>query len=80
MFNTGWADPEYDQLVKQAQSELDRAKREQLYGQAEEVLARGYPAIPVFHYGGRTLVKPYVSGFAPTRVLGLVPLRAIAIN
>jgi len=80
MFNTGWADPEYDQLVKQAQSELDRAKREQLYGQAEEVLARGYPAIPVFHYGGRTLVKSYVTGFAPTRVLGLVPLRAIAIN
>jgi len=80
MFNTGWADPEYDGLVKQAQSELDRAKREQLYGQAEEVLARGYPAIPVFHYGGRTLVKPYVTGFAPTRVLGLVPLRAIAIN
>ncbi len=80
MFNTGWVDPEYDQLVKQAQSELDRAKREQLYSQAEEVLARGYPSIPVFHYGGRTLVKPYVTGFAPARVLGLVPLRAIAIN
>jgi oligopeptide transport system substrate-binding protein len=80
MFNTGWVDPEYDALVKQAQSELDRAKREQLYRQAEEVLARGYPVIPVFHYSGRTLVKPQVTGFEPTRVLGLVPLKAIAIR
>jgi oligopeptide transport system substrate-binding protein len=80
MFNTGWADPEYDRLVRQAQAELDRAKREQLYAQAEEVLAKGYPAIPVFHYAGRTLVKPWVSGFEPSRVIGIVPLRNIAIR
>jgi oligopeptide transport system substrate-binding protein len=80
MFNTGWTDAEYDRLVRQAQSELDRARREQLYGQAEEILARGYPAIPVFHYAGRTLVKPYVAGFEPSRVIGIVPLRTIAIR
>jgi oligopeptide transport system substrate-binding protein len=80
MFNTGWVDPEYDRLVRQAQSELDRAKREQIYGQAEEVLAKGYPAIPVFHYAGRTLVKPYVTGFEPSRVIGIVPLRTVAIR
>lgn len=80
MFNTGWRDPEYDRIVRQARAELDRAKREQLYGQAEEILARSYPTIPVFHYGGRTLVKPYVEAFEPARVLGVLPLRTLKIS
>lgn len=35
---TNWSDPKYDALVKQANSEMDEAKRVKLYQQAEELL------------------------------------------
>src|SRR3712207_3085188 len=70
-FNTGWKQDRYDGLARQAAGELDPARREALYGQAEEILAREYPVIPVFHYEMRALVKPYVRNFEPERVLGL---------
>jgi oligopeptide transport system substrate-binding protein len=78
-FNSGWKNDNYDTLVRQAAGELDRARREQLYGQAEEILAREYPEVPVFHYAIRSLVKPNVQGFAPERVLGITPLKKISI-
>src|SRR5207249_8580809 len=45
-YNSGWKNDQYDQLVRQAAAELDPAKREQLYGQAEKILADEYPNIP----------------------------------
>ena len=78
-FNSGWKDDRYDTLVRQAAGEPDRARRVALYGQAEELLAAEYPAIPLVHYGIRALVKPYVQGFEPDRVLGLTPLKKISL-
>jgi oligopeptide transport system substrate-binding protein len=80
MFNTGWSDSEFDRIARLARGELDAQKREQLYRQAEERLAQAYPAIPVYHAGGRTLLKPHVGGFAPTRLLGIIPLRSIQMR
>jgi len=77
VYNSGWKNDEYDRLVRQAQGELDRGKREQLYQQAEQILAQQYPNIPVFHYGLRTLVKPHVQKFELERVLGLAPLKKV---
>jgi oligopeptide transport system substrate-binding protein len=79
-FNSGWKNEDYDRIVRQARGELDRAKREQLYEQAEQILASEYPNIPVFHYGMRTLVKPHVQGFEVERVLGLTPLRKVQLT
>jgi oligopeptide transport system substrate-binding protein len=79
MFNSGWKNEEYDRLVRQAQGELDPGARERLYRQAEEILAREYPNIPIFHYSIRTLVKPYVQNFEPERVLGITPLKRIKL-
>jgi oligopeptide transport system substrate-binding protein len=79
VFNLGWQNGQYDQLVRQAAAELDPARRQTLYGQAEEILAREYPAIPVFHYVTRTLVKPYVQGYQLARVLGVSPLGKISV-
>ena len=45
-----------------------------------EVLAAEYPAIPLVHYGTRALVKPYVQGFEPDRVLGLTPLKKVSLS
>jgi oligopeptide transport system substrate-binding protein len=78
-FNGGWRNEHYDTLVGQATGELNSARRVELYGQAEAIMAQDYPHIPLFHYEVRTLVKPYVQGYNPARVLGLTPLRSMSI-
>jgi oligopeptide transport system substrate-binding protein len=79
-FNLGWKNDQYDALVRQAAGERDGAKRESLYSQAEEILAKEYPAIPTFHYTMRTLVKPNVQGYEPARVLGVSPLDMVSVT
>jgi oligopeptide transport system substrate-binding protein len=41
--------------------------RGKYYQQAEDLLAKDVPAIPVYHYV-RTLVKPWVGGFTPDKL------------
>ena len=79
-FSSGWKNDQYDSLVRQAAGEIDRPKREAAYTRAEEILAKEYPEVPVFHYSIRTLVKPYVQGFDPERVLGITPLKKISLT
>ena len=79
-FNAGWKSDAFDALVREASATLDRPERESLYGRADEVLANEYPAIPVFYYGSRTLVRPYVRGFEPERVLSLVRLKRVRLD
>ena len=78
-FNGGWRSERYDALVRQATGELNQTRRAELYGQAESIMAQEYPHIPLFHYEVRSLVKPYVQGYTPSRVLGLTPLRSMSI-
>ncbi len=80
VFNSGWRHDEFDRQVREARGASDPARREDLYREAEQILADEYPSIPVFHYSVRTLVKPYVENFAPQRVLGLTPLRDTYLN
>ncbi|MER3449702.1 MAG: peptide ABC transporter substrate-binding protein [Chloroflexota bacterium] len=79
VFNLGWKNPDYDRIVRQARAELDQQKRAQLYAQAEKILADEYPAIPVYHYGARHLVKPWVKNWTISRILGFAPLRDVQI-
>jgi oligopeptide transport system substrate-binding protein len=79
-FNAGWQHDFFDALVREGALTLDRAQRSSLYGQADEVLAAEYPAIPIFYYGSRTLVRPYVRGFDPERVLSLVRLKRVRLD
>lgn len=78
-FNGGWSNSQYDALVRQAAGELDTTRRAGLYTQAEQIMAQEYPHIPIFHYAIGSLVKPYLQGYNPTRVLGLTPLRTMSI-
>ena len=48
--------------------------------QAEEILAAEYPSIPIFYYASRTLVRPYVTGFEPERLLSLVRLKRVRLD
>jgi len=79
-FNGGWQNASFDGLVRQATGELDTSRRASLYQQAEAVMAQDYPHIPIYHFEIRSLVKPYLQGYNPSRVLGLTPLRTMSIS
>jgi ABC-type transport system substrate-binding protein len=63
---SGWQNEGYDSLVKQAQRSLDQGERIELYGRAEQILAKDAPIMPIFHTSVRLLVKPWVARFPAT--------------
>jgi len=68
--STGWADPEYDRLVRAAAAELDPARRNELYQQAEALLLREAPIAPIY-FGTRIyLCQPAVRNWYPA-LLGI---------
>ena len=61
--NTGWANDEYDALIRRASHELDDAKRLQLYIQAERILIYDYAvACPVAVANYQHFCRDYVQG------------------
>jgi len=61
--NTGWANAEYDKLVKGSSYELDPEKRLRMLEQAERILMDELPILPVYSYVSKNMVKPHVRGF-----------------
>src|SRR5439155_20682147 len=70
-FSSGWKNDPYDALVRQAAGERDTARRAALSGQAEDILAREYPQIPLFHFCLQWLIKAYGQGVKPERVIDI---------
>ncbi|MEO7385962.1 MAG: peptide ABC transporter substrate-binding protein [Gammaproteobacteria bacterium] len=62
-----FSNPDYDAALKKANSTLDNKLRLRLLADAEALLFKDEPVIPVFYYGRRYLVKPYVGGFEPNQ-------------
>jgi oligopeptide transport system substrate-binding protein len=54
---------EYDSLVGAAAAQADPTRRRDLLEQAERVLLRDHPIIPLYFYAANHLVKPEVSGW-----------------
>ncbi|HEY3785513.1 MAG TPA: peptide ABC transporter substrate-binding protein [Steroidobacteraceae bacterium] len=54
---------EYDALVTSAAAEVDTSKRRELLQQAERVVLRDHPLIPLYFYVNKHLVKPEVQGW-----------------
>jgi oligopeptide transport system substrate-binding protein len=54
---------EYDSLVGRAAAETDSAKRRQLLEDAERVMLRDHPLMPIYFYVNKHLVKPEVQGW-----------------
>lgn len=63
---TGYSNPEFDNLNKQAAAEPDPAAQVPLYQQAQKLLVDDAPVIFLYWYGGYTLIKPHVQGLVPT--------------
>ena len=56
---TGWANPRYDQLIRDANQETDVKRRAALLGEAEALLIRdGLPIVPLYFYVGVTFYDP----------------------
>jgi ABC-type oligopeptide transport system substrate-binding subunit len=76
---TGWGDPRYDRLIREAAAEIDPAKRFEILRQAEILLLDQGPVIPIYHYSTNELVKPYVRGIYQT-ALDVHPLTRVWID
>ncbi|GLY20957.1 ABC transporter substrate-binding protein [Micromonospora sp. NBRC 101691] len=58
-----WSDPEYENLIVQARSELDKDKRAALYQQAEKILAERGPVAMTFLNADFDVVQKDVMGY-----------------
>ncbi|GII94027.1 ABC transporter substrate-binding protein [Sinosporangium siamense] len=58
-----WSDPDYEQLIVKARSETDKAKRAELYQQAETILAERGPVAMTFLNADFDVVKKDVMGY-----------------
>jgi oligopeptide transport system substrate-binding protein len=61
--DSGYANPEVDRLLEQADTEGDEATRLSLYQQAEQIIVNEAPWIPLFHDKFSVLIKPYVKDY-----------------
>lgn len=59
----GYDNPDLDQLLEQARTEADPARRLALYHQAEAMILADNASVPLIHSVYDVLVKPYVKGF-----------------
>lgn len=76
---SGWSDPEYDALIKQAARTIDSAERFQLLQRAENLAVEAAPFLPIYHYSTNELVKPWVRGLYQT-ALDTHPLKTVFID
>jgi ABC-type oligopeptide transport system substrate-binding subunit len=63
--NTGWANAEYDALVKKASAEADAAKRLDLLRRAEAILVDECPILPLYFYVSSNAWRDAVKGMHP---------------
>jgi oligopeptide transport system substrate-binding protein len=64
---TGWKNPRYDQLLREANTQTDEAKRERLLQTAERLLVgEELPIVPLFFYAG-------VNYYSPEKIQGIYP-------
>lgn len=61
-----WSNPEYDGLIRAASTTLDPVERFKYFSDAEKILARESPIMPIYTYRSKSLVQPSVLGWHPT--------------
>lgn len=62
---TGWADKEFDELIRTAAATSDLEESIRSYREAEARAVEGMAKLPFYFYTRSTLVKPWVRGFRP---------------
>lgn len=63
--STGWCDPEYDRLAKQADTTLERAAAIPIYADAQAVFTEALPVLPLFARVKVMATRPDLVNFRP---------------
>ncbi len=63
--DSGYNNPEYDALLKQAAFETDPKKRFEIMHKAEGILLHDHPIMPIYSYVSKHLIKPWVGNYQP---------------
>ncbi len=63
--DSAYYNPEYDALLRQASMEGDPKKRFAIMRQAEELILRDHPVMPIYSYVSSHLIKPWVGNYKP---------------
>lgn len=58
-----YSNPVFDKLMTDSRDQVDADARNKLYVQAEEILAKDMPIIPIYQYVQPRMVKAYVGGY-----------------
>ena len=58
-----YKNPDYDALLARAAAQIDSAKRRDLLEEAERLMLRDHPLLPIYFYVNKHLVKPEVEGW-----------------
>ncbi|KPU44541.1 oligopeptide-binding protein OppA precursor [Oxobacter pfennigii] len=59
---TGWTNPQFDELIAKAKVEFDPAKRMQYMRDAEKIFMEAMPVMPIYSYTRPYVAKSYVTG------------------
>ena len=76
---TNWSNKKYDQLIIDARSESDPAKRMKIFHRAERILMDEMPVIPVYFQVSKNLIRPYAKNFHPN-LQDIHPLHILRID
>jgi oligopeptide transport system substrate-binding protein len=63
--DTGWSNPAYDRLIRSAQTASTEGERMQILRQAEDILLREMPVLPLYWYTRVYLKDPRIQGWSP---------------
>ncbi|HXK70795.1 MAG TPA: peptide ABC transporter substrate-binding protein, partial [Caldisericia bacterium] len=61
--DTGWNNPQYNDLIAKAKNEKDNWLRMTLLHQAEEVLMDELPILPIYFYTRPLMIKPWLKDY-----------------
>jgi oligopeptide transport system substrate-binding protein len=76
---TGWTDPQYDAMVREANATTDPAARMSKLSECERYLLTAMPFLPSYSETWRRLQKPYVRGVG-TNLLDRRPFKYVWID
>ena len=77
--NTGFKNAEYDKLLADTRTEMDPAKRLELFERGQQILLHEWPVFPLYVMAANELVKPYVRGIYPA-TWDVLPLNQVWID
>ncbi len=63
--DSAYYNPEYDELLRQASLESNPEKRFEIMHQAEKLILRDHPVMPIYSYVSKHLIKPWVGNYVP---------------